>query len=135
MHGAKSAPTEVRPHTAATSIPNTAAAPMMPRRIRLRQEEFVEYGYTVGCPGCESIQLESNVQRGHNEECRARTEEELSKTDQGKEIMGRTKGRIDEKVAQMGEQAMQRQGEVAPEVTELVVLWIEAVGRWYCGLR
>ena len=63
MHGAKSTSTEVRPHTAAPSIPNTAAAPMMPRRIRLRQEDFVEYGYTVGCPGCESIQLESYVWR------------------------------------------------------------------------
>jgi hypothetical protein len=47
-------------------------------------------------------------------------EEELSKTDRGKEIMGRAKDRIDEKVAQMGEQAMQEQGEVAPEVTEFV---------------
>ena len=56
MHGAKSTPTEVRPHTAAPSIPNPAAALMMPSRIRLRQEDFVEYGYTVGCPGCESIQ-------------------------------------------------------------------------------
>ena len=99
MHGAKSTPTEVRPHSAAASIPNTVAAPMMPRRTRLRQEDFKEYGYTVGCPGCESIQLESNVRRGHNDECRARMEEELSNTDRGKEIMGRTKDRIDEKVA------------------------------------
>ena len=36
MHGAKSTPTGVRPHTAAPSTPNPAAAPMMPRRIRLR---------------------------------------------------------------------------------------------------
>ena len=73
-------------------------------RIRLRQEDFVKYGYTVGCLGCESIQFEANVRRGHNEECRARMEEELSKTDRGKEIMGRIKDRIDEKVAQTEEQ-------------------------------
>ena len=42
-------------------------------------------------------------------------EEELSKTDRGKEMMGRAKDRIDEKVAQMGEQTMQEQGEMAPE--------------------
>ncbi len=47
-------------------------------------------------------------------------EEELSKTDRGKELMGRSKDRIDEKVAQMGEQAMQEQGETAPEVNECV---------------
>ena len=110
MHGAKSTPTEVRPHTAATSTSNPAATSMMPRRIRLRQEDFIEYGYTVGCPGCESIQLESNVRRRLNEECRARMEEKMFKTDRGKEIMGRAKGRIDEKVAQMGEQTMQGQG-------------------------
>ena len=102
VNGAKSTPTEVRPHTAATSIPNTEAAPTMPRRIRLRPEDFVAHGYTIGCPGCESIQLESNVRRGHNEECRARMEEELSKTNRGKEMIGRAKDRIDEKVAQIG---------------------------------
>ena len=64
--------------------------------------------------------MESKFRRGHNEERRARTEEELSKTDRGKEIMGRTKVRIKEKVAQIGEQAMQGQGEIAPEVTKLV---------------
>ena len=90
MHGAKSTPAEVRGHTAASSIPNPAAAPVMPRRIRLRQEDFVEYGYTAGCPGCESIQLGSNVRREHNEECRSSMEEELSKTDRDKEMSGRT---------------------------------------------
>ena len=113
MHGAKSTATEVRPLTAATSTPNPAAAPMMPRRIRLRQEDFIEYGYTVGCPECKSIQLDSNVRRGHNEECRARMEEELSKSDRGTEIMGLAKDRIDEKVAQMGKQTMQGQGKIA----------------------
>ena len=120
MHGAKSTPPEVRPHTAATSIPTTAATSRMPRRIRLRQEDFVEYGYTVGCPGCGSIPWKSSVRRGHNEECRARMEEELSKTDPGKEIMEHTKDRMDEKAAKMGEQAMQGQGGNAPEVTEFV---------------
>jgi hypothetical protein len=93
---------------------------MMPRRVRLRQEDFIDFGYTAGCPGCESIQLESNVRRGHNEACGKRREEELSKTDRGKDNLERAKDRIDEKVAQMGEQAMQEQGEIAPEVTELV---------------
>ena len=47
-------------------------------------------------------------------------EEELSKTDRGKESMGRITDRMDEKVAQMGEPAMQGQGEIAPEVVEFV---------------
>ena len=118
MHGAKSTPTEVRPHTAAISTPKPAAAPIMPRRMKLRQEDFIAYGYTIGCPGCESIQSESNVRRGDIEKRRARMEEELSKTDRGWEIMGRAKDRIDEKVAQMGEQTMPDQGEIAPEGTE-----------------
>ena len=40
-------------------------------------------------------------------------EEELSKTDRGKEIVSRTKDRMDEKVAQMWKQAMQAQVEIA----------------------
>ena len=47
-------------------------------------------------------------------------EEELSKTNRGKEMIGHAKDRIDEKVAQMGEQVMQDQEDIAPEVTELV---------------
>ena len=47
-------------------------------------------------------------------------EEELSKTDRGKEITGRAKDRIDEKVAQMVEQTMQGREEIAPDVTEFV---------------
>ena len=103
MHGAKSTPAEVRVHTAAPSVQNPAAAPVMPRRIRHRHEDFVEYRYTVGCPGWESVQLKYNVRRGHNEECRSRMEEELSKTDRGKEIMVRTKDRMDETIAMIGE--------------------------------
>ena len=89
---------------------------MMPRRLKLRKKDFIGHGYTIGCPGCESIQLSSNVRRGHNEECRSRMEKELSETDRAV----RAKDRIDEKVAQMGEQVMQGQGEITPEVTELV---------------
>ena len=116
MDGAKSTPMGVRQHTAATSTPNTEAAPIMPRRMKLRQEDSIDHGYTIGCPGCESIQLDSNVRRGHNEECRSRMEKELSKTDRAV----RAKDRIDEKVAQMGEQAMQGQEEIDPDVTEFV---------------
>jgi len=116
MDGAKSTPVGVRQHTAATSTPNPEATPIMPRRMKLRQEDFIDHGYTIGCPGCESIQLESNVRRGHNEECRSRMEKELSKSDRAV----RAKDRIDEKVAQMGEQAMQGQEEIDPDATELV---------------
>jgi hypothetical protein len=93
---------------------------MMPRRVKFRQEDFIEFGYTAGCPGCESLQLESNVRRGHNEECGKRMEEALSKTDRGKDKLERAKDIIVKKVAQMGEQAMQEQGGIAPEVTEFV---------------
>ena len=105
MDGSKSTPTGVRHHTAAASMPNPAAAPILPRRMKLRQEDFIDHGYTIGCPGCESIQLGSNVRRGHSEECRSRMERELINSDRAV----RAKDRIDEKVAQMGEQHMEDQ--------------------------
>ena len=47
-------------------------------------------------------------------------EEELSKTDRGKEIMGRAKDRMDEKTAEIGEAAMGK-GEIpVDEIAELV---------------
>ena len=120
MQGSKSTPPEVRPHTITPSIPNSEAQPVMPRRVKLGQEDFIEFGYTIGCPGCESIQMESNVRRGHSETCRKIIEEELSKTGRGKDKLERANARIDEKVAEMGEQAMQDMGEIAPDITELV---------------
>ena len=72
MRGSRSIPTEVRVHTAALSHPSPTAAPAMPRMTRFRQEDFVDHGYTVGCPGCESICLQLNVGRGRTEQSRLR---------------------------------------------------------------
>ena len=47
-------------------------------------------------------------------------EEELSKTDRGKEIMGRAKDRMDEKTAEIGEAAMGKGEITVDQTTELV---------------
>ena len=43
------------------------------RRTRLVKEDFLEHGYTQGCPGCRQIRLGLDY-RGHSELCRQRME-------------------------------------------------------------
>ena len=47
-------------------------------------EAFQAFGYTVGCPGCDQLQIGGPVRRNYNDMCRDRIEAELSKTDNGK---------------------------------------------------
>ena len=76
---------------------------MVPRRARLKPEDFQTFGYTVGCPGCDQLQVGGPVRRNHSDICRDRIEAELSKTDTGKDRLGRAKDRLDAKIVEMVE--------------------------------
>lgn len=48
----------------------------MPRRVRIMRSDLEQYGYTSGCPGCLTAQLQDGARRGpHTEECRTRMED------------------------------------------------------------
>ena len=79
-------------------------APMVPRRARLKPEDFQTFGYTVGCPGCDQLQIGGPVRRNHNDICRDRIEAELSKTGTGKDRLGRAKDRLDAEIVEMVEE-------------------------------
>ena len=85
-----------------TPMPDPEALPRVPRRARLRPEDFVKFGYTVGCPGCEQLQLKSSERRNHTEECRRRMELELANTDEGQDRLGKAKDRLDTRTAEIG---------------------------------
>ena len=59
LEGATSSPIGFR--LGGTSIKNSetdpTTTPMVPRRIRLKPEDFEKFGYTIGCPGCDQIQI------------------------------------------------------------------------------
>ena len=71
MEGAKPSPIGVR--VGETNIKNAETdpmtAPMVPRRARLKPEDFEKFGYTVGCPGCDQLQIGGSTRRNHNEAC------------------------------------------------------------------
>ena len=79
-------------------------APMIPRRARLKPEDFPELGYTVGCAGCDQLQIGGNVRCNHSEACRSRMEAELQKSERGKDRLGKAKDRLDAKTAEMMEE-------------------------------
>ena len=78
-----------------THIKNAEAdpitAPMVPRRARLKPEDFQKLGYTVGCPGCDQFQIGGSIRRNHTDVCRDRIEASLSKTDMAKIDLGEPK--------------------------------------------
>ena len=50
-----------------THVKNTETdpitAPMVPRRARLKPQDFQEFGYTVGCPGCDQLQIGGSLRQ------------------------------------------------------------------------
>ena len=97
----------------------------------LKPEDFQTFGYTVGCPGCDQLQMGGSVRRNHTDACRNRIETELDKTEVGKDRLGRAKNRLDAKVVEMVEEIadglrnskdvsheqQQTQGEMPPDAT------------------
>ena len=70
------------------------------RRIRLLPSEFVQHGYTAGCPGCVPLQPRGGNSANHIEQCRLIIEEALSHSVEGRarkaRELGNSKGgRID----------------------------------------
>ena len=67
---------------------------------------FVGHGFTGGCPGCESLIKEDGIRRGgHNPECRARVEEILKQTPEGRARLDRASHKATEYL----EKALQRE--------------------------
>ena len=70
-------------------VGRTAAAKEDPTRIyrlRLKREDFIKYGFTEGCIGCEAI-IKSTEQRGHTEACRARMLRAMGATEEGQRVI------------------------------------------------
>ena len=55
----------------------------VPRRLYLKQSDFMAHGTSDCCPGCRAL-ISGGRAQGHTEECRIRVEGELGKTEEGK---------------------------------------------------
>ena len=85
-------------------VPADPGRAFVPRRARLAQGDFEDHGYTKDCRGCELLQTGIGARKSHSDECRARIEEELAKTEDGKFRLGKSRDRIDHWVAKSGEE-------------------------------
>lgn len=68
---------------------------IVPRRARITPKDLLKYECTVGCPGCEAIQLGLDQKRNHSEACRARIEAAMAEDEGDKERLARAKDRLD----------------------------------------
>ena len=75
--GASSGPIQVRGSDPLPRNADEGARGILPRRARITPKDLKEHGYTVGCPGCEAVEMGLATRRGHTEECRQRIEEAL----------------------------------------------------------
>ena len=55
----------------------------VPRRLDLKQSDFMAHGTSDRCPGCRAL-ISGGRAQGHTEECRIRVDGELRKTEEGK---------------------------------------------------
>ena len=81
----------------------------MPRRAKLKLQDVEHHGFTVGCPGCEQIQLGSPNRKKHTEACRNRMENELSKTFDGQDRLERANDRLDTWMAEIGQAELDKE--------------------------
>ena len=102
LKGASSKMTVTRTSDPLPRNPSESAPTIHARRTRITPGDLREHGYTVGCPGCESIELNLGQRRGHTEECRRRIEEAMAESELGREKLKRAKERLDFRTAQIG---------------------------------
>ena len=65
------------------ALPPNADHDSVPRRLYLKQRDFMAYGTSDNCPGCRAL-VSGGCAQGHTEECRIRVQNELRKTEEGK---------------------------------------------------
>ena len=105
--GATSTMPMIRPSDPLPRNANPSAPVVIPRRTRLMPQDLKKYGYTVGCQGCESVELGHEQRRNHSEVCRRRIEEAMEASEADRDRLQRTKDRIDYRTAKAGEDIME----------------------------
>ena len=65
-------------------FPDAEASIPIPRRTYITAEDYIKYGYTIGCPGCIAMSNQSKRRKPHTEACRARFRTAMAEDDQDK---------------------------------------------------
>ena len=85
--------------------------------MRLKRDDFIEKGFTDGCPGCKAI-LSGGPVRGHTEKCRKRMEGLMQQTTEGQERIKRQVDKeneyITQRLAASDEEARKKQKRDSP---------------------
>ena len=81
-----------------------------PRRQRLERSDFVDHGYTPGCPGCNLISSGRPGEAHHNETCKIRMEPLLLQSDTGRHRVERALQRNTDYTARLSEQSKKPRG-------------------------
>ena len=69
-------------HPVDALLPDPSDDPV-PRRLYLKQSDFMAHGTSDRCPGCRTL-ISGGRAQGHTEECRIRVEGEIKKTEEEK---------------------------------------------------
>ena len=95
-------PTVSAPH-GVVDIPARPDIEWKPRRIYVKPNDCLKYGYTDGCRGCMWLQHGLGAKAGHNDECRKRIETAFASDPDDKWRVEQQKAKMDEYVAAEGE--------------------------------
>ena len=56
---------------------------IVPRRVNLRKQDFLKFGYAAGCPECQHQSTGQGHRKAHSEECRKRMERAFKSSREG----------------------------------------------------
>ena len=96
-------------------------------RLRLKKEDFLEHGFTEGCPRCQAI-IVGTPARGHNERCRSRMQNAFDTTDDGRRRRERQTARENEALARKLQEEDERMSKKAKTSDDNVATTTSAAG-------
>ena len=134
--GAKSSFADVRTQRhivpGGAPVPEDVGRTYIPRRTRLKPDDFDKFDYTEDCRGCEFLQTGIGGRQNHSDACRARIETELDKSEEGRERLGKSKDRIDHWVEKSENMNIDKDDDILIKIPS-VPSTLTAIRQWGIG--
>ena len=93
---------EVKPD-AEIEVEKVTQKEVLPRRRVITMKELEKYGFTPGCPGCETKRRGGIAKSGHDENCRKRIEERMMGDELGRAQLDEPRRRLFDVATRQGE--------------------------------
>ena len=97
-------------------IPKVGSGTPVMRRVRFTRADFIKYGFTPGCAGCNALRNGTSAQ-GHTEQCRERMTTAIATTTEGQNRLQQNEQRTTKIIARQIKLEEQTQQKTAQNIS------------------